>query len=266
LIAALNTGLDICRGRWVVRMDADDISHPLRLQSLLSHAALNYDVSVWGSRVRLFPRKNLKDGMIQYERWLNSLCSHDDIKKNLFVECPLAHPAMMVKRDVLAGVGGYQDNGWPEDYDLIFRLFLKGYRMGIIPQHLMFWRYHPQKMILKNSRYSAENFFDVKYHYFNKFFSSLRQKRNFVIMGGGDNAKSWLRALLNDGFFVSMILDLYPGRVGQKIAGVPVEHPDNFNGEGFFVCTAGVRGAREEMREWLVKRGFIEWEDFVCVA
>jgi len=71
LVAALNSGLDLCRGRWVVRMDADDISHPLRLQSLLSHAALNYDVSAWGSRVCLFPRKNLKDGMIQYERWLN---------------------------------------------------------------------------------------------------------------------------------------------------------------------------------------------------
>ena len=264
LVAALNTGLNICRGRWVVRMDADDISHPHRLQSLLSHAASNPDISVWGSRVCLFPRKNLKDGMIQYERWLNSLTSHDDIRKNLFVECPIAHPALMVLRKVLGQIGGYRDNGWPEDYDLIVNLFLNGSAMGTISRQLLFWRYHPQKIILTDSRYSPENFFQLKYHYFKKIFSG--KERDFIIMGGGDNAKRWLRSLISDGFCVSMILDLHPGRVGQNIADVPVIHPDNFTGKGFFICTAGVRGARERIREWLSERGFIEWDDFVCVA
>jgi hypothetical protein len=98
--------------------------------------------------VSIFPRKGLKDGMRQYENWLNSLRTHQDIHHNLFVECPIAHPSLMVRKEAIVNIGGYQDRGWPEDYDLIFRLYLAGYLFEKIPKRLLCWRYHPQKTSL----------------------------------------------------------------------------------------------------------------------
>ncbi len=263
LVPALNLGLKHCRGDWAVRMDADDICHPKRLELLLSYAASKPEVEVWGSMVSIFPRAYLKNGMLQYENWLNSLKSHEDIRNNLFVECPIAHPSLMVRREVIMDTGGYQDRGWPEDYDLIFRLFQRGYGFSKIPRSLLFWRYHPAKTSLNDPRYDARNFFGIKYEYFKQIFPN---KNDFIIIGFADTGKAWLKALLDDGFSVKYIVDLHPGRIGHKMSGVPVIHPDELEESGFFISTASVNGARDNVREWLAKLGFSEWDDFICVA
>lgn len=263
LVPALNLGLKYCQGDWVVRMDADDICHPKRLELLLSYTAAWPEVEVWGSTISVFPRPQLKDGMLQYEGWLNSLRTHADIRNNLFVECPIAHPSLMVKREAIMDIGGYRDRGWPEDYDLIFRLFQGGYRFSKIPQSLLFWRYHPHKTSLNDPRYDARNFFGIKYEYFKQIF---QDKRDFIIIGFADNGKAWLKALLADGFSVKYIVDLHPGRIGHKMLGVPVIHPDELKESGFFISTASANGARNNVREWLAELGFTEWDDFICVA
>lgn len=264
IIEALNLGLEHCQGDWVVRMDADDIAHPGRLEMLLSYAEACPDVDIWGSLVSLFPRKMLKNGMIEYEKWLNSLRTHQDIRNNLFVECPVAHPSLMVRHKALLDISGYQDKGWPEDYDLILRLFLAGYVFKKIPRRLHFWRYHPEKTSLTDQRYSTRNFFRLKYEYFKKIFPA--NKRDVIIIGFADNGKAWLKALLKDNYSVKYILDLHPGRIGHKMVGVPVIHPDEFAGDGFFVSTASSEGTRDQVRSWLTGQNFKEWDDFVCVA
>jgi glycosyltransferase involved in cell wall biosynthesis len=60
---ALNRGLAACDADLVARMDADDVAHPERLA--LQRAALAADpaLAAVGSRVRLFPRRIVRDGM-----------------------------------------------------------------------------------------------------------------------------------------------------------------------------------------------------------
>jgi hypothetical protein len=51
--------------------------------------------------------------------------------RDVFVECPLPHPTLIARRESLAAVGGYRALGWPEDYDLLLRLRVRG---GGVPQ------------------------------------------------------------------------------------------------------------------------------------
>ena len=42
-------------------------------------------------------------------------------------------------------LGGYPDRGWPEDYDLLLRLWEAGHRMAKVPEPLFLWREQPER-------------------------------------------------------------------------------------------------------------------------
>src|SRR5207244_5758317 len=142
LVEALNTGLDRCRAPLVARMDADDLMHRARLGAQLAALADAPDLAAVGCHVRLFPRRALRDGRRAYERWLNRIDSPRRVREEAFVECPVAHPTLVIRREILADLG-YRDRGWPEDYDLLLRLVCAGHDIGVVPRRLLAWRDSP---------------------------------------------------------------------------------------------------------------------------
>ena len=90
--------------------------------------------------MRYVPPAVVLGGALRYERWLNSLATPQAIERDLFVECPLAHPTFFLRADAVATAGGYRDRGWPEDYDLLLRLWRAGGRLGTVPEVLLHWR------------------------------------------------------------------------------------------------------------------------------
>src|SRR5512135_3659591 len=116
LVAALNAGIEHCGADVVARMDADDLMHRRRLAAQLHLLEAEPRLVAVGCHVRLFPRAPLRDGMRAYERWLNSIDSAERLCTDAYVECPIAHPTLMIRRNVLAQLR-YRDCGWPEDYD-----------------------------------------------------------------------------------------------------------------------------------------------------
>src|SRR5262249_45619606 len=125
LLSALNTGLSHCRGRFVARMDADDLMHRQRLEEQYRALQADSELAAVGCHVRLFPRAQLAEGRRSYERWLNGIDSPRQVRAEAFVECPIAHPSLMMRAEWIRGLG-YRDCGWPEDYDLILRLLQAG--------------------------------------------------------------------------------------------------------------------------------------------
>ena len=83
--------------------------------------------------MRLFPRRGLSEGWCIYEGWLNSIDTPERVWQDAFVECPIAHPTLMMRREVLQALA-YRDRGWPEDYDLLLRLLTQGYEVGVVPR------------------------------------------------------------------------------------------------------------------------------------
>ncbi len=265
LVAALNEGLAHCRGRVVARMDADDVMHRDRLGAQL--AALDGDPALAGvgSHVRLMPRAGLSDGLRDYERWLNGIAGAQRVRAERFVECPLAHPTLMIRTDVLRDAG-YRDAGWPEDYDLVLRLLARGHELGVVPRRLVAWRDRPGRQWRTDPRYDIARFTACKAAFLADGF--LAGRDTYVLWGFGGTGRALRRALLAHGKRPSHVVEVHPGRIGRTIHGAPVLSIEDLQRAPRRPVVASVAGerARAEIRAALDAIGFCETEDYVCAA
>lgn len=269
IVAALNHGLEHCRGELVARMDADDLMTRERLQ--LQAAALQRDagLAAVGCHVRMFPRSSLSLRRLEYEAWLNGVTSEDDIRREAFVECPLAHPTLMLRRSVLVKYP-YRDCGWPEDYDLVSRLLESGERLAVVPRRLLSWRDGPSRLSRTSKDYAIESFIACKAHFLAR--GLLRAAPAYVLWGHGNTGRALATALERHDKRPVAIVEVHPGRLGQRIRGAPVIPPRDLpalvarEGRMPIVASVARAGPRTEVRKALEALGFVELRDFVCAA
>jgi cellulose synthase/poly-beta-1,6-N-acetylglucosamine synthase-like glycosyltransferase len=265
LVRALNQGLEACSAPLVARMDADDLMHRERLA--LQAGALEGDPSLdaVGCHVRMFPRDGLAGGMRDYERWLCSIDSTERVRAEAFVECPVAHPTLLIRSRVLKQMR-YRELGWPEDYDLILRLLAAGREVSVLPRRLLSWRDEPGRLSRSSPVYAIDRFTACKAAFLAE--GPLAGSTEYVLWGYGATGKALRRALLEHGRHPSHIVELHPGRLGTRIHGAPVIAPELLETSRLRPIVVSVAGAgpRQEIREELARMGFREGRDFVCAA
>ena len=265
LVAALNTGLSHCRGQFIARMDADDLMHRQRLDRQRQALESDSGIAAVGCHVRIFPRQHLRDGRRAYEQWLNRIQTPRQVCEEAFVECPIAHPTLMIRRSILQ-TEGYRDCGWPEDYDLILRLLAAQYTLGVVPQRLLSWRDQPTRLSRTHAAYSLDRFTACKAAFLAQTF--LADTDAYILWGYGETGKALRRALVPYGKQPIYIVELHPGRLGKRIHGAPVIPPADLidvTRHPVVVSVAGMK-ARGEIRDEMVKMGFRECVDFICAA
>jgi glycosyltransferase involved in cell wall biosynthesis len=94
LVAALRLAAAAARAPLLARMDADDIAAPERLERQVARLTEDRGLAACGTGVELFPEAGVGEGYARYGRWLNSLRTPDQVRRDLLVECPLAHPTL----------------------------------------------------------------------------------------------------------------------------------------------------------------------------
>lgn len=222
IVETLNDGLAACRGRLIARMDADDVSARLRLEAERATLVADPSLAATGCHVRTFPRGAMAEGRLRYERWLNSLASADDVHRDRFVECPVAHPTLVARSEVLRRYG-YRDAGWAEDYDLVLRLLGDGERVGVTPRRLLLWRDGPKRHSREHPRYAANTFFECKAEFLAASF--LARASTYVLWGYGDTGRTLARALSARAKRPTHIVEIHPRRIGARIFGADVISP-----------------------------------------
>jgi glycosyltransferase involved in cell wall biosynthesis len=270
IIFALNEGVSQCRSALVARMDADDVALPHRLEHQVAFLTNNPDIAVAGCLVEGFPRGQVREGFRIYIDWLNSLITDRDIRREMFVESPLAHPSVVFRREWVEQVGGYQERGWPEDYDLWLRFYLAGARFGKIPQILLKWREYPQRLTRRDSRYSVENFLRAKAYYLAR--GPLAKRDAVIIWGAGMMGRRLCKQLMLNDCPVAGFIDIDPKKIGKTRRGLPVRGPEKIQdwlqrySSPVLLSAVGARGARRLIRDQLNSIGLVEGTDWWSAA
>lgn len=266
VVPALERAREVATRPFLARMDADDIAMPTRFERQLAWMRVDPSLSGCGCRVEYFPRETVRDGAARYESWINAVTTPDDVAREIFVECPLAHPAFFLRSEWVERVGGYVEHGWPEDYDLVLRMWASGAFLGNVPEVLLRWREGPDRLSRTAPEYSVAAFRRCKVHHLLK--TRVRDREGVVVWGAGPIGKAFALEILAQGGEVRAFVDVDPRKVGQNIHGATVLPPSGVNSVRGSYCVAAVGqvGVRDEIRSALGEAGWVEGPDFIAVA
>ncbi len=137
LVESLNEGIDLARGKWIARMDADDIALPHRFERQLEWLErTGADIS--GSWVQRFGSSD--------KRVVRLPQTDDAIKMAMLFCSPFAHPAVIMRTSLVKRLG--YDKRWEkaEDYDLWERAAEAGWKMANVPEVLLSYRVHAEQI------------------------------------------------------------------------------------------------------------------------
>jgi len=113
---SLSLGLHHARGRFIARMDGDDISKPFRLERQVLFMNANPSVAVLGTAYEIIDELGVVKSHVQLPT------SDYEIRRELLKRNPFCHPSVMFRREIVLNVGGYMGGLHAEDYDLWLRL------------------------------------------------------------------------------------------------------------------------------------------------
>lgn len=130
-------GVKEAKGKYIIRMDSDDISFPDRFQKQIKFLETNPDIDIVGASAIEIDENNNK-GIL---RTMPS--THDEIVKSIWA-CPIIQPAVAFRRDKIILAGNYNPKLRRRiDYDLWFRCLASGLRFANLPEPLVYYRFTP---------------------------------------------------------------------------------------------------------------------------
>lgn len=110
----LNKLIKISKGKYIARMDADDISMPNRLAKQYKFLENNSKISVLGTAAKVIYNNKSKN--------VFPPVLHEDIIKNIILKTPFIHPTVIMRKSFLINNNFYRtDIGEVEDLDLWLR-------------------------------------------------------------------------------------------------------------------------------------------------
>lgn len=134
ICVSLNKGISYWQSKYIVRMDADDISHPDRIRIQLDFMEQHSDVGVCGCDMQCIDDKGDNVFVKKYPY------TDYDIRKSLFLFNPISHPGSIIRRDVFVQTHGYDhDYILAEDLGLWFAIWSYAH-FANIPQILIDYR------------------------------------------------------------------------------------------------------------------------------
>ena len=134
-VVSLNEGLSAAKGKYIARMDGDDISLPDRLEKEYVYLENNKKVFVVGGNMDIIDEN---DNVISSRKYPT-----DGLRLYFFscFRCPLAHPSIMMRRELIDYGFRYNEKlKRSEDLDLWLRIINSGYKIANLPDTIINYR------------------------------------------------------------------------------------------------------------------------------
>lgn len=182
LVAVLNHGLDMARGEYIARMDADDIAYPERFAKQTAFMDAHPDVGVVSANVRIFDGEfgelgNQRNGSIKNPTFIGGL--------DWYRGCKVVHPAAMLRREVFITHNLRYDPEYTacEDYELWSRA-VRYTKIANIQEMLLSYRRHNGSITARQHGIQIENTQRVKGNILNFCMSDERDRLSYRFFAG----------------------------------------------------------------------------------
>ncbi len=143
LVNSLNKAIALAKGKYIARMDADDICMPSRLAEQYEFLEANSFITVVATFIDFIDENGKKTGYWALDRKANT---QNGIKNISVKECCIAHPTIMINTIVAQKYKYNPSQLHCEDYDLWLRLLADGYKIGKINDPLLMYRVHSKSI------------------------------------------------------------------------------------------------------------------------
>jgi glycosyltransferase involved in cell wall biosynthesis len=147
-VPSLNSGCGLARGRYIARIDADDVALPERLERQIAYLEQNPQIALLGSSI-----SNIDEMGRHLSTW--ALPTGDkEIKERLFglQDIPFCHVTLVFRTEAFRAVNGYRTAFAPaEDYDLWLRM-AERWQLSNLPEPLVKVRRRAQSLSFRSAR------------------------------------------------------------------------------------------------------------------
>ena len=130
LTKSLNKGISLARGKYIARMDADDISYPKRFEKQFLFLETHNEIGVLGTSFDFFGTRNGTQLVIPH---------HNNMY--LFLGSCFAHPTVMIRKHLFEKFSYDERIKFAQDYDLWERMYSSGIQFANIETPLLNYRY-----------------------------------------------------------------------------------------------------------------------------
>ncbi|WP_411846319.1 glycosyltransferase [Roseibacillus persicicus] len=257
--AAARLGCALAKSPLLARMDADDLSHPERLEWQYASLREN-EADLVTCRVEALDSQGA--GLDRFIDWANSLAEPEDFRRERFVESPVIQPGVLMSREAYQRAGGYRVEDGPEDYDLWLRMLADGACFVQAPRARLQWRDSATRLTRSHDDYSEQRMTTTKARYLARL--EKVRSNGVAIAGSGPIGRRLAGLLLAEGVQVHGFYDVAPKKIGKTALGLPIwaagDLLANINSPVLLGCVG--RGGRARVRSLAAKAGYREGDDF----
>jgi glycosyltransferase involved in cell wall biosynthesis len=151
---SLNKAIALAKGKYIARMDADDIMHPDRLKEQVEFLGKNPDYGLVGSW------HNVTDQNGMPMQRMEALENDEDIALSMLFYNPISHPTVMLRSELSKANSYNVEFNRCEDYELWFRLAEKT-KLKNLPKALVNYRTHRQNTIVQHQKETQQNVMEL---------------------------------------------------------------------------------------------------------
>lgn len=164
LISSLNIGFSKASGEFIARMDADDISHPLRIEKQVNFLKYIKKPALVGTNIIII---NSNNEIIKIPRIMQSKCNENHWLK--YRKCPVHHPTIMMNREIYDTLGDLYkvEDKHIEDYAAWFRINEK-FPIYNLQERLLFYRVHESNISLIYNKFQIDSIAKLLTSYYYK--------------------------------------------------------------------------------------------------
>lgn len=262
---ASNAGWEASRGLYVARMDADDWSHPDRLKMQNNFLDNNPGYGAVATLVKHIGHSEFTGGMARFVEWSNSIVNYREILNNRFIELPIVNPTAMWRRGIAQQNRMYLHGDFPEDYEMWLRWLDNGVKICKLNKVLLNWHDSDNRLTRTDPIYSDSSFYRIKTKYLAKWLEKHNPFHPKVAVWGASRiSRRRARLLESHGIEICCYIDTKKGRQLDRQVYYYQDIPSH---EEIFVLTYIKQVEhREEIREFLPERGFVEGRNFLLVS